>query len=177
MENKPQENFPLYVYHHGKNYKTYEFMGAHKVKRGGTEGYIFRVWAPHAVSVSVVGDFNGWNDEADRMEKLIDDETFELFIPGLKEYDVYKYSITTRDGRKLLKADPYAFHAETPPATASKLYDLDGYEWQDGEYFKALKEKNIYRSPMNIYEVNLLSWKIHDDGNYYSYRDRIHARV
>ena len=170
-DNKPQDDFPLYVYHHGENYRTYEFMGSHKAVRDGKEGYVFRVWAPHAVSVSVVGDFNDWNDEADRMERLIDDETFELFIPGLKEYDTYKYCIQAQDGRKLMKADPYAYHAETPPATASKLYDLDGYEWGDAEYFKTLKERNVYRSPMNIYEVNLLSWKIHDDGNYYSYLD------
>ena len=139
-DNKAQENFPLYVYHHGENYKTYEFMGAHKATRDGADGYIFRVWAPHAQTVSVVGDFNDWNDNANRMEKLIDGETFETFIPGLKEYDVYKYCVTAQDGRKLLKADPYAFHTETPPATGSKLYDLDGYVWQDGQYFE---EKNV----------------------------------
>lgn len=170
-EQQAREDFPLYIYHHGENYRTYEFMGSHKFTKAGEEGYIFRVWAPHAVSVSVVGDFNGWNKTKHVMNKLIDNETYELFIPGLKEYDAYKYCIETKDGRSLMKADPYAFHAETPSATASKLYDLEGYEWKDEGYFSALSQKNVYRSPMNIYEVNLLSWKMHDDGNYYTYRE------
>ncbi|MBR7100552.1 MAG: 1,4-alpha-glucan branching protein GlgB [Clostridia bacterium] len=171
MQDNPKENFPLYVYHHGENYKTYEFMGSHKTERDGKDGYVFRVWAPHAVKVSVVGDFNGWKDDAHFMEKMIDGETFEAFIPDLKEYDVYKYCVYTKDGRKLLKADPYAYHAETPADTASKLYNLDGYDWQDKEYFKKLKENPSYSAPMNIYEVNLLSWRLHEDGNYYSYKD------
>jgi 1,4-alpha-glucan branching enzyme len=171
MMDQAQDNFPLYIYHHGENYKSYDFMGSHKYEQDGQAGYIFRVWAPHARSVSVVGDFNKWDKTRHVMNKLIDDETFELFIPDLKEYDSYKYCIETKDGRRLMKADPYAFHAETPSATASKLYDLDGYEWQDEGYFSALTQKNIYRSPMNIYEVNLLSWKMHDNGSYYSYKE------
>ncbi len=172
MQNLREENnFPLYVFHHGENYKAYEFMGSHKVVREGVEGYVFRVWVPRAKAVSVVGDFNGWDDTANYMDRLIDGETFETFIPLLKEYDVYKYCIETNDGRKLLKADPYAFHAETPSATGSKLYDLDGYQWQDATYIKKITKNPIYNRPMNIYEVNLLSWKLHDDGNYYSYRE------
>ena len=177
MAEQAKENFPLYIYHHGENYRSYEFMGSHKTKLGKEEGYVFRVWAPHAVSVSVVGDFNGWDKTKNVMKKMVDNETYELFIPGLKEYDVYKYCITAKDGRDLLKADPYAFHAETPSATGSKLYDLEGYQWKDEKYFKELKNKNIYRSPMNIYELNLLSWKMHDDGNYYSYLDLIDTLV
>ena len=108
------------------------------------------------------------------MNKLIDDETFELFIPGLKQYDAYKYCIETKDGRKLFKADPYAFHSETPgidSSNASKLYDLSGFEWSDKAYLDKLGHKNIYASPLNIYEVNLLSWKIHENGNHYTYRE------
>ena len=164
-------DFPLYLYHHGKNDRIYELFGAHKEVREGQEGYIFRVWAPHARSVSVVGDFNDWNAERNVMERMVDGESFELFIPGLKQYDTYKYCITAADGRQLMKADPVGFHTETPPATASKLYDLDGYEWQDKNYFEAISKRNIFASPMNIYEVNLLSWKRHADGNYYSYLD------
>ena len=166
-----ETDFPLYLYHHGKNDRIYEFLGAHPDAQGGKKGYVFRVWAPHARSVSVVGDFNGWDSSKHVMGRMIDGETFELFIPGLKEYDTYKYSIEGQDGRVHLKADPVGFHTETPSKTASKLYHLDGFHWEDGEYFEALKSRNPYASPMNIYEVNLLSWKLHEDGNYLSYRD------
>ena len=90
---EPETNFPLHLFHHGTNFKAYETMGAHAVTKNRKRGYIFRVWAPHAKSVSVVGDFNSWNENANVMNKLIDDETFELFIPGLKQYDAYKYCI------------------------------------------------------------------------------------
>ena len=172
MDNSMKEtDFPLYLYHHGKNDRIYETYGAHKAVQNGKEGYIFRVWAPHARSVSVVGDFNGWNSDADVMERMIDNESFELFIAGLKQYDIYKYCITAADGRQLFKADPVGFHTETAPQTASKLYDLEGYKWSDGAYLDSIKKKNIFASPVNIYEVNLLSWKKYDDGNYLSYRD------
>ena len=164
-------DFPLYLYHHGKNDRIYELFGAHKEVRDGQEGYIFRVWAPHARSVSVVGDFNHWNVNENVMYRMVDGESFELFIPGVKQYDTYKYCITAADGRQLMKADPVGFHTETPPATASKLYDLDGYDWKDAAYFETIGKRNIFASPMNIYEVNLLSWRRHDDGNYYSYQD------
>lgn len=171
-ELNPQKetDFPLHLYHHGKNDRIYETYGAHKQTRDGKEGYVFRVWAPHAQCVSVVGDFNNWNKDSHYMQRMVDGESFELFIEGLKQYDTYKYCITAQDGRKLLKADPAAFHAETAPATASKLYDLEGYVWHDNEYREETKHKNIFSSPMNIYEVNLLSWKRHADGNFYSYR-------
>ena len=171
---EPATNFPLHLFHHGTNFKTYETMGAHPAVKNRKRGYVFRVWAPHAKSVSVVGDFNKWDKQANPMEKLVDGETFELFVPGLRQFDTYKYCIETRDGRFLYKADPYAFHAETPgtdSSNASKLYDLTGFNWTDQEYRKEQAHKNIYACPLNIYEVNLLSWKIHDDGNLYTYRE------
>ena len=171
---EPATNFPLHLFHHGTNFKTYETMGAHPAVKNRKRGYVFRVWAPHAKSVSVVGDFNKWDKQANPMQKLVDGETFELFIPGLRQFDTYKYCIETRDGRFLYKADPYAFHAETPgtdSSNASKLYDLTGFNWTDQEYRKEQAHKNIYACPLNIYEVNLLSWKIHDDGNLYTYRE------
>ncbi len=170
-ENANFTDFPLHLFHHGKNDRIYETYGAHPEEREGEKGYVFRVWAPHAKAVSVVGDFNGWNDGANPMQRMIDGESFELFIAGLREYDVYKYCITAQDGRKLMKADPVGFHTETPPATASKLYDLEGYAWGDETYREALYHRNPFTSPMNIYEVNLLSWKRHEDGNFLSYRD------
>ncbi len=167
-------DFPLHLFHHGENFKTYEMMGAHPAVFNKKRGFIFRVWAPHAERVSVVGAFNHWDSESHPMKKLIDDQTFELFIPGLKVFDTYKYCIKTKDGRYLYKCDPYAFHAETPDSevsNASKLYNLAGYKWQDKAYLDKQKHTNIYASPLNIYEVNLLSWKLHDDGNYYTYRE------
>ena len=166
-------DFPLYVFHHGKNYRAYEFFGAHPLKQDGQKGYMFRVWAPHAEAVSVVGDFNEWDPRANEMKRLLDGESFELFIPGLKNYAIYKYCIRTKDGRYLYKADPYAFHAETPPQTASKTYDLAGFKWNDKEYLKQRKQKNVYSSPMNIYEMNALSWKQYGDGNYFDFNKLI----
>ena len=172
-KDKMTVDFPLYVFHHGKNYKAYEFFGAHPQREDGKKGYVFRVWAPHAEEVSVVGDFNDWNPDANKMERLLDGETFETFIPSLKEYSVYKYCIKTSDGRFLYKADPYAFHAETPSKTASKTYDLDGYRWGDKDYLKSRKQSNIYSSPMNIYEMNALSWRQYEDGNYFDFNKLI----
>ncbi len=166
--------YPLHLFHHGENFNAYRLMGAHAATVDKKRGYVFRVWAPHATSVSVIGKFNDWNESAHVMEKMIDNETFELFIPGIKQFDVYKYCIKTSDGRTLYKADPYAFHTETPDTdsyNASKTYDLSGYKWSDKAYLDKQKRINIYTSPVNIYEVNLLSWKLHEDGSYYTYRE------
>ena len=165
---------PLYLFHHGENFKTYELMGAHSAVLNKQRGYVFRVWAPRAQSVSVVGDFNGWNASSNPMQKMIDGETFETFIPNLDTFATYKYCIRTQDGRTLFKADPYAFHSETPgtySSNASKLYDLSGYKWLDKEYYKQRKHINIYASPINVYEVNLLSWRKKENGAYLTYRE------
>ena len=161
---------PLYLFAQGTNYKSYEFFGSHLCSYNGKKGAMFRVWAPHAKSVSVVGDFNGWDYNANVMSALDKTGVWELFIEGLKEYDNYKYSIDCKKGR-IVKADPFAYHFETPAETASKLYDLEGYAWSDGEYRSKSRMTNVYSSPMNIYEVNLGSWKKYPDGNYYSYDD------
>ena len=169
-----ETDIPLHLFHHGENFKAYQLFGAHKATVNKIHGYVFRVWAPRAKSVSIVGDFNGWNASSHFMQRMIDGETFELFVPNLKQFDTYKYCITTDDGRTFYKADPYAFHAETPGTTssnASKLYDLSGYKWKDKAYLDKRHHSNIYSSPMNVYEVNLLSWKQHEDGNYYTYRE------
>lgn len=170
-------DFPLYVFHHGKNFKAYDFFGAHPYKEEGRKGYCFRVWAPHADEVSVVGDFNEWDPEANKMQRLLDGETFELMVDGLKSFSVYKYCIKTKDGRYLYKADPYAFHAETPSKTASKTYDLEGFKWTDKEYMKKRRNKNIYSSAMNIYEMNALSWRQYGDGNYFDFNKLIEELI
>ena len=168
-----QVDFPLYVFHHGKNFRAYDFFGSHPDKVDGTKGYVFRVWAPHAETVSVVGDFNEWDPSAHVMKRLLDGESFELFVPGIKEYTIYKYCIQTSDGRFLYKADPYAFHAETPSKTASKTYSLDGFRWSDRDYLKAKQKKSIYSSPVNIYEMNALSWRQYGDGNFFDFNKLI----
>ncbi|WP_066453066.1 1,4-alpha-glucan branching protein GlgB [Anaerotruncus rubiinfantis] len=167
---KSKGNLPLYLFHQGTNYKAYEYLGAHPCKIGTTEGFIFRVWAPNARQVSVVGDFNNWDGQANPMEQLEDKSIWECVIPDLQQFDIYKYCITAKDGRTLMKADPYAFHAQTSPETASKLYDIEGYAWDDAAWYESRKDHNPYRSPMNIYEMHLGSWRRYSDGNPYSYR-------
>ena len=157
--------FPLYIFHSGKNYKAYEFFGCHRIK-GDT--FAFRVWAPHAQSVSTVGDFNDWNESADVMKK-ISDGIFEAKIDNVKIYDCYKYAITTKDGNVIMKADPYAFHAETRPGTASKVYETGKYRWNDSTWKKA-NSGNILEKPVNIYEIHFGSWKRHENGDFLSYR-------
>ena len=167
-------DFPLHLFHHGTNYKAYEFFGAHEAIKRKKRGFVFRVWAPRAKNVWLVGEFNDWNGEKYKMTRLIDGESFEIFVADLSRFAAYKYKIETQDGRILYKADPYAFHAETPggnSSNASKIYPLGGYEWNDGAYLKSLAHTNIYSSPVNIYEVNLLSWKRHDDGSFCSYKE------
>ena len=157
------------LFQSGRDCRAYEFMGAHPQTRDGQEGYYFSVLAPNAVEVAVMGEFNGWSRNANIMQR---DETgiWECFIPGVKQYDSYKYSIHTQDGQFLDKADPYAFHSETRPANASKTFDLAGYEWHDGSWMDWRGKHLPYTAPVNIYEVHMGSWKRHEDGNFYSYR-------
>ena len=167
--NKQNSNdVPLYLFHQGKNAKAYEFLGSHKL--ANEDKVVFRVWAPHAAAVSVVGDFNGWNTQANPMKKLEDNSVWECTVQGIKQFDNYKYCITTQSGEKRYKADPYGFHTETRPETASKFYDLDGYDWKDEKWMAKRKTANVYESPINIYEVHAGSWKQHEDGNFLSYR-------
>ncbi len=164
------DDVALYLFHQGNNIKAYEYMGAHKVQ-GQDNLFSFRVWAPHAKSVSVIGDFNEWDEARGEMTLINDAGMWECYIPGVKVYDNYKFLVTAADGKKTAKADPYAFHSETRPQTASKYYELSGYKWKDSKWIKEAKKKNVYESPMNIYEVHAGSWKTHEDGNPYSYRD------
>lgn len=160
-------DFPLYLLHQGKNYKAQEFLGANRVEG---DKYVFRVWAPHAESVFVVGEFNDWSNDATPMTRLNYGGVWEAYVCGVKNFDSYKFLIYGEDGRRHYKADPYATHAETRPGTASKIFQSE-YEWHDGDWLKKRKEANIYSSPVNIYEVHLGSWKLHEDGNPYTYRE------
>ncbi len=165
---RDSNNLPLYLFHQGTNYNAHEYLGAHKTTLKRQKGVMFRTWAPRAKSVSVVGDFNGWDTSKNVMTRISDGGVFELFVKGLKEFDAYKFAVSS-DGRTVLKADPYAFHSETPPKTASKIYDIDGYVWGDDKFIK--NKKSPYDSPMNIYEVNLASWKRKENGDYLSYAE------
>ena len=165
--NNDPNDFPLYLFYQGKNYEAYKFFGVHSVKKGRSKVFVFRVWAPNAVSVSVVGDFNNWDRKRNPMS-MIADGIWETEIPKLKQYDAYKFSIETKDGRILMKADPYASHYETRPGTASKIYE-SSYEWQDGQWFDNKNIVSIYKSPVNIYEVHLGSWKNYGEDKYLDY--------
>ena len=143
--------------------EAYRYFGSFE-KNGSVT---FRVWAPGASAVSVAGDFNGWDNEANPM-KQCGNGIWEAKIKGAKKFDSYKYAITGPDGMTVLKSDPYARHFETAPANASKIYGSE-YVWNDGEWLEAQKSKNIYESPVNIYEVHAGSWKRFSDGNTYDY--------
>ena len=149
----------LHFFHEGSATEAYDFFGSHFCEIDGEKGVIFRVWAPKAASVSVVGDFNHWDRFKNTMHRTEHDgSVWELFIPNLKQYDIYKYSIESSHGQINLKADPYGVHMETRPHTASKIYELEGYKWKDAKWLENRKNKNIYDSAINIYEMHLSSW-------------------
>lgn len=143
------------------NYEIYNYYGCHQINNG----YIFRVYAPHAVSVSIIGDFNNWNDTNHKMNKD-KDGNYSLFIKGASEYDCYKYVINT--GKKsIYKADPFSFYSEYQFNNNSRIYNLDGYQWNDHNWIK--KRKHLFSAPVNIYEVHLASWK--RDNGYINYKE------
>ena len=161
---------PAYLFHQGTNYRSQEFLGAHPIRRGRGYATVFRVWAPNAAAVSVVGDFNAWDRTAAPMTKITEQGIWECVIRKRKRFDSYKYAVETRDGRVLMKADPYGFHTECPPQTASKYYPLGRYEWQDAEWMTARTKRHHLTEPLNIYEVHAGSWRTYPDGTPFGYR-------
>ena len=147
---------------------AYEFFGAHPAQKRKKDGYMFRVWAPNAVLVELAGDWSDWIPQP--MER--DDKgVWSLFVPGVKQYDSYKYLLTGEDGQRRWKADPYAFHAETRPLTNSKVYDIGGYAWTDGKWRARMKDSCPAEGLLNIYEVHLGSWRNGEDGRTLTYRE------
>ena len=144
-------------FHAGTLTDGWHWFGAHPAERRGAAGWEFRVWAPNARSVSVVGEFNDWTPGFSPLKQK--GEVWEGFVPGLRQYDSYKYAVEGADGQMYFKADPYGFHAETRPATASKLYDIGGFKWTDGAFRKRKAAYPVYDSPLNIYEVHLGYWR------------------
>lgn len=158
----------------GKDYKVYEYLGSHLAKKGGKSGAYFRVYAPHAKAIYVVGDFNDWNRESHPLKRIKNSNVWEIFVEKAKNLQKYKYIVIDSTDNEVIKTDPYAFYAQNVHETndfASYIYDLKGYNWKDSKYFQALENKNHMTSPMNIYELHLNSWKKHSDGSYYSYRE------
>ena len=162
--------FGLQEFTEGRSSRAWQFFGAHPREEGGQSGYLFRVWAPNARQVCVFGGFNGWNPRSHPLARM-EGGIWEGFIPGLVRYDDYQYAVWSSNDKYIGKADPYAFHAQTRPGTASKVYDLSGYEWGDRNWLKYRRENLTYRRPVNIYEVHLGSWRRTGEGQFLSYRD------
>ena len=157
------------LFNDGENLRAYEYFGAHKAVRKDKQGVLFRVWAPHALSVSVVGDFNDWNKNSNHMKNRNDDGIWELFIEGIGQLELYKYCIETPWFEKILKSDPYAFYAEKRPDNASLIYDIEGYKWHDSEWLDRRAKTDLTKAPVNIYELHAGTWKRNEDGSYCSY--------
>lgn len=166
--------YDIHLFREGTNYRIYEKMGAHPMKKGGREGVHFAVWAPNAESVSVIGDFNDWDAGKNKMEVIKDSGIWTTFIPGLAEGTLYKFFIVSRHGgTQAEKSDPFGFTSEVRPRTASVVWDLDNYEWQDKKWMKSREKHNDLDAPISIYELHIGSWMlVPEEGNrWLTYRE------
>ena len=164
-----------YLFGKGTHYEIYNKLGAHLVTKNGRKGVYFAVWAPHAVNVSVIGEFNDWIGFDHNMEMNNDSGIWELFVPDVKEGAAYKYVISTEDGETLYKTDPYGFWSEVRPDNASRVANIDKYKWQDHDWIAKKSKENHYEQPMSIYEVHVGSWKKdfkgpEDEDGFYDYK-------
>ena len=167
---KNENELPIYLFNQGTNYYSYNFLGSHILKE--EQGTVFRVWAPGAKCVHVVGNFNSWQKNDDfQMERLAQSGIWELFIPVIMHGELYKYLITAKDGIELYKSDPFAFSSQTKDETASIVCNINNYNWRDENWLNYKKSINLYQLPINIYEVNLSSWKRKQNGELYTYRE------
>ncbi|MDR1943917.1 MAG: 1,4-alpha-glucan branching protein GlgB [Synergistaceae bacterium] len=170
----------IYFFREGNHTKLYDVLGSHVIENDGEKGTLFSVWAPNAKSVSVIGDFNGWNPESHQLASRWDSSgIWEGFIPGAGHGDIYKYRIASHAGGRVLeKSDPFAFWWETPPRSASSVWDLSGFGWSDGDWMAARRERNGITSPHSVYEVHLGSWRhVPEEGgrslSYHELADRL----
>ena len=169
-----------YLFGQGTHYDIYKKLGAHLATNEGKKGVYFAVWAPHAAKVHVVGDFNEWEErEAYEMTRVGEIGIYEIFVEGIGVGELYKFLITTSDGRKLYKADPYGNQAEFRPGTASRVTDISRLKWADARWLKARGKQNVDEIPMAIYEVHPGSWRKHpvteeDPDGFYNYREFAH---
>ena len=162
-----------YIFAQGSHYDIYKKLGAHPSVENGVEGMFFGVWAPNAARVNVIGSFNGWDENIHEMRRLGPGGVYSLFIPGVGTGELYKFLITTPDGRKLYKADPFANYAQLRPETASITTDLSDFTWTDTEWMEKRDKKDVNKEPMAIYECHIGSWMKHPDGKegFYNYRE------
>ena len=171
--------FDQYLFGQGTHYDLYNKLGAHPMTVDGEEGVYFAVWAPNAEAVSLVGNFNEWDENATPMERLEPLGIYEIFLPEMKIGDIYKYCVTAQDGKKTLKADPYGFQAELRPNNASVIADISDFKWQDSRWMKKREKFDDKKDPMFVYEVHPGSWKKHeqteeDVDGFYNYREMAH---
>lgn len=171
MDISTLSDYDLYLYHQGTNYHSYQMFGAHCVSENGEKGVRFSVWAPNAQAISVVGDFNNWQQDLHKMIRIADSSIWVLFIANITVGTVYKYAIQSHAGHIVLKADPYGFYAEVRPNTASIVYDLENFQWSDQKWQKAKEEHTAYETPMLAYEVHLGSWRRNGQGEFLTYRE------
>ena len=161
--------FDMHLFGEGTHYEIYEKLGAHMTTVDGIAGVLFAVWAPNAKRVSVIGSFNDWDGRRGQMRFREMSGIWELFIPGLCQYDKYKYEIKTHAGAIIQKSDPYGNYFELRPSTATLIYDINNYKWNDSEWYAKRDKIDVLNSPINIYEVHLGSWKRHEDDTFYTY--------
>ena len=171
--------FDQYLFGQGTHYDLYNKLGAHPMAVDGEEGVYFAVWAPNAEAVSLVGNFNEWDENATPMERLEPLGIYEIFLPEMKIGDIYKYCVTTKAGYTILKADPYGFQAELRPNNASVIADISDFKWQDSRWMKKREKFDDKKDPMFVYEVHPGSWKKHeqteeDVDGFYNYREMAH---
>ena len=159
-----------YLFNKGENYMSYRFLGSHPYEDENGKGFIFRVWAPNARMVSVMGDFNDWDGNSCQMFKLGNTGIWEQKVPGAQQWDRYKYRVVGADNRIYEKGDPFARHFETRPNNASILYEPEDYVWNDERFCRNRKDA-LTAKPINIYEIHLGSWRRHPDGNFFTYRE------
>ena len=171
--------FDQYLFGQGTHYDLYNKLGAHPMTVDGEEGVYFAVWAPNAEAVSLVGNFNEWDENATPMERLEPLGIYEIFLPEMKIGDIYKYCVTTKADYTILKADPYGFQAELRPNNASVIADISDFKWQDSRWMKKREKFDDKKDPMFVYEVHPGSWKKHeqteeDVDGFYNYREMAH---
>jgi 1,4-alpha-glucan branching enzyme len=169
-------DFDLHLIGEGTHYHKYEKLGAHPCHINGVAGVDFAVWAPNAQGVSAIGNFNGWDGRTHPMRTRGSTGIWELFVPGLKEGDLYKFEIKSEDGL-YIKTDPYGFYSELRPQTASIVWDINKYQWEDGEWMKHRAETNWLDKPLSIFEVHLGSWMRSEDGEFLNARELAHRLV
>ena len=171
--------FDQYLFGQGTHYDLYNKLGAHPMTVDEEEGVYFAVWAPNAAAVSIVGEFNEWDENATPMERLEPLGIYQIFLTGIKVGDIYKYCVTAQDGKKTLKADPYGFQAELRPNNASVVADISDFKWHDSRWMKKREKFDDKKNPMFVYEVHPGSWKKHeqteeDEDGFYNYREIAH---